>query len=60
LPAAKCDFCGREVTRGFGMMLIRNDGSVAWFCSSKCRKNMEMGRSPRRLKWTLKYEKGRR
>jgi large subunit ribosomal protein L24e len=40
-------------------MLVKNDGSVFWFCSSKCRKNMlVLKRDPRRLKWTNKYVKG--
>ncbi|RUM46547.1 MAG: 50S ribosomal protein L24 [Hyperthermus sp.] len=50
-----CEYCGRSIEPGTGMMLVRNDGSVVWFCSSKCRKLWSMGRDPRRLKWTRKY-----
>jgi len=40
-------------------MLVKNDGTVIWMCSSKCRKNMlVLKRDPRRLKWTKKYVKG--
>jgi large subunit ribosomal protein L24e len=40
-------------------MYVRNNGTVLWFCSDKCRKNMlELHRDPRRLKWTAKYKKG--
>jgi large subunit ribosomal protein L24e len=54
-----CSFCGREVKAGTGIMLVRNDGSVLYFCSSKCRKNqLNLRRDPRRLKWTKKYVKG--
>uniref|UniRef100_A0A7J3ZM63 Large ribosomal subunit protein eL24-related N-terminal domain-containing protein n=1 Tax=Fervidicoccus fontis TaxID=683846 RepID=A0A7J3ZM63_9CREN len=36
------------------MMYVKNDGSVLWFCSSKCYKNMMiLKRNPRELKWTL-------
>lgn len=54
----KCSFCGRDVEPGTGMMFIRNDGRVYWFCSSKCRKSLvEMRRDPRKFKWTLKWKK---
>ena len=37
----------------------KNDGTVLWFCSAKCKKNMlELKRDPRKLKWTKKYVKG--
>ena len=40
-------------------MLVKNDGTVFWFCSSKCKKNMlVLKRDPRRLKWTKIYVKG--
>jgi len=54
----KCSFCGRDIEPGTGMMFVRNDGTVLWFCSSKCRKSLvEMKRDPRKLKWTLKWKK---
>ncbi|MCI4460709.1 MAG: 50S ribosomal protein L24e [Thaumarchaeota archaeon] len=55
----RCAFCGREVRPGRGIMYVRNNGSVLWFCSAKCRKNMlELRRDPRKLKWTAKRVKG--
>ena len=58
LQIKKCSFCGREVLPGTGIMYVKNDGTVLWFCSSKCRKSMlELKRDPRKLKWTLKYKK---
>lgn len=52
----KCTFCGREFEPGTGIMYVNNDGSIFWFCSSKCRKNqLELGRDPRKLKWTAYY-----
>jgi large subunit ribosomal protein L24e len=54
-----CNFCGRSVAKGSGTMLVKNDGTVLWFCSAKCKKNMlELKRDPRKLKWTTKYVKG--
>lgn len=44
---------------GTGTMLVKNDGSLLYFCSNKCRKNMlKLGRDPRKFKWTSKYVKG--
>ena len=54
-----CSFCDRSVAKGAGTMFVKNDGTVFWFCSAKCKKNMrELKRDPRKLKWTKKYVKG--
>jgi len=54
-----CSFCGREIPPGEGTMFVKNDGSVLWFCSRKCRVSMlEFKRDPRKFKWTAKYVKG--
>jgi large subunit ribosomal protein L24e len=39
-------------------MFIKNDGSIQWTCSPKCKKNMRLKRDPRKFKWTRKYVKG--
>lgn len=52
-----CSYCGREIEPGTGLMYVRNDGSILWFCSSKCFKLWRHGTDPRRLKWTTKYVK---
>ncbi|MEM2960815.1 MAG: 50S ribosomal protein L24e [Candidatus Bathyarchaeia archaeon] len=58
-----CSFCGREFPAGTGMLYVRNDGMVLWYCSSKCRKNsLKLKRDSRKLKWTEyhgKKEKGK-
>ncbi len=54
----KCTFCGREFSQGIGIMYVRNDGAILWFCSSKCRKNaVKLKRDARKLKWTEYYQK---
>lgn len=56
LALKKCNFCGRNVLPGRGIMLVRNDGSIQYYCSSKCRKNAtKLHRDPRKLKWTAYY-----
>lgn len=57
--AKPCSFCERTVPKGSGTMLVKNDGTVLWFCSSKCKKNMlELKRDARKIKWTKRYVKG--
>ncbi len=51
----KCIFCGGEIEPGTGLMYVLNDGTILWFCGSKCFKNYKLKRDPRKLKWTLKY-----
>ena len=49
----KCIFCGKEVPDYKGVYLMKNDGSVNYFCSSKCRKNMlKLKRDRRKTRWT--------
>lgn len=48
-----CSFCGNEVEPGTGKMFVRKDGTVFFFCSSKCEKNLlDLGRVPRTVRWT--------
>ena len=52
----KCVFCGKEESEFKGLHLMKNDGSIAYFCSSKCRKAMlKLGRDKRKIKWTESY-----
>jgi len=54
-----CSFCNRSVSKGSGTIFAKNDGTVMWFCSAKCKKNaLVLKRDPRKLKWTKKYVKG--
>ncbi len=54
-----CTFSGEEIEPGTGLMVVRKDGTVLWFKSSKERKNMvNLNRNPRRIKWTRHYVKG--
>jgi len=55
--ARKCSFCGGRVEPGSGLMLVKRDGTVLIFCSSKCDRNIKLGRKPLRVKWTERYRK---
>ena len=49
----KCSFCGKEEYAFKGVHLIKNDGTVAYFCSSKCRVNtLKLRRDKRKIRWT--------
>ena len=55
---AKCSFCGVDVAKGTGKMFVKKDGSILWFDSRKCEKNMlKLGRTARKYKWTESYSK---
>lgn len=51
---SKCIFCNNEIRKGYGLMYVKKDGKIIWFCSSKCRKSFFMGRNPKKLKWVRK------
>ncbi|EZQ03079.1 MULTISPECIES: 50S ribosomal protein L24e [Acidianus] len=51
-----CNFCGKTIPVGTGMMHVKVDGTILWFCSAKCRKYMlRYHKDPKRLKWTKSY-----
>lgn len=54
MPA--CTFCKKNYEFPRGTTVVQKDGSVRYFCSSKCRKNMEMGRTNKKVKWIQKSE----
>ncbi|MEM2289041.1 MAG: nucleoside-diphosphate kinase [Candidatus Hadarchaeales archaeon] len=51
MPERTCHFCGGGLEPGTGLMFVRRDGTVHFFCSSKCERNFRMGRSASKLKW---------
>jgi large subunit ribosomal protein L24e len=52
VKSVRCSFCGKEIKPGTGIMYVRTDGTIEWFCSRKCYKNkIILKRKPRFLKW---------
>jgi large subunit ribosomal protein L24e len=48
----RCSFCDIRLAPGTGKMFVRRDGTVLYFCSSKCERNMlKLRRKSRKLKW---------
>ncbi len=54
---SKCSFCGEKLKVGTGKMFVTNANKIYYFCSGKCEKNWNMGRNPKKLKWTEDYRK---
>ncbi|MFQ5837772.1 MAG: 50S ribosomal protein L24e [Thermoplasmata archaeon] len=53
-----CTFCGNDIEPGTGKMFIRKDGTIYFFCSGKCQKNMlNLRRIGRKVRWTRRYVK---
>ncbi|MFA4960443.1 MAG: 50S ribosomal protein L24e [Candidatus Pacearchaeota archaeon] len=53
-----CSFCKTQYEIPRGITVVQKDGSIKFFCSSKCRKNSEMGRQSKKVKWVKKAKKG--
>jgi large subunit ribosomal protein L24e len=47
-----CNFCGEMIEPGTGTMFVKKDGTIFYFCSSKCKNNNKLGRVPRKVQWT--------
>lgn len=54
----QCTFCGRMINLGTGMMYVKTDGRIFYFCSSKCEKNMlKLDHNPRKTRWTTEHHR---
>ncbi len=51
-----CSFCKKPYEFPKGTTVVQKDNSVRYLCSSKCRKNMEMGRLNKKVKWIIKSD----
>jgi len=61
MTLVKCVFCGKEDEDYKGVYLIKNEGSVNYYCSSKCRKNhIGLKRDRRKIRWTAAFHEQRR
>ncbi len=50
----KCSFCDITIKAGRGKISITKEGRALSLCSSKCEKNLKLGRNPKKMKWITK------
>ncbi len=53
----RCTFCKQDYEFPKGVTVVQKSGDIKFYCSSKCRKNAEMGRDNRKVKWVKKVKK---
>jgi large subunit ribosomal protein L24e len=49
-----CSFCKRKFKEPRGLTIFTFDGKSIHYCSSKCRKNVALGRDGRKMNWVKK------
>lgn len=55
-----CSFCGNDIESGTGKMFVKKDGTIYFFCSKRCQKNLLVfGRVPREVRWTTAFRAAR-
>jgi len=52
----RCSFCKGEYEFPRGTTVVQKDGTIRYYCSSKCRKNSEMRRDNKKVKWVIKKQ----
>ena len=53
----RCSFCRADYKWPRGVTIVQKDGTIKYYCSGKCRKNLVMGRNNKKLKWTRRSDK---
>ncbi|NOX71176.1 MAG: 50S ribosomal protein L24e [Candidatus Micrarchaeota archaeon] len=52
----KCSFCKKEIPKGTGKMFVKADGTLFYFCSSKCQNNWKLKRDSKKVNWVRKKQ----
>lgn len=52
----KCSYCGRQAKQSKLRIFVEISGRILNFCSSKCRRNYNLGRDAKKVGWVRKEE----
>ncbi len=55
----RCSFCGTDIEKGTGIIFVERTGKVLNYCSTKCEKNVALGRKPKHVRWTQEFMKSK-
>jgi len=52
----KCSYCLKEIEKGTGMMYVRRNGSIKYYCSTRCYKlDVIYGKKPNKKEISKSY-----
>ena len=54
-----CMFCKRSYKEPRGLTVFTFDGKEIHYCSSKCRRNHDLKRDPKKVNWVKRKKKGK-
>ena len=52
-----CSFCKKNYENPRGLTIFTLDGRSIFYCSSKCRRNANLKRDPKKVNWVKKNKK---
>lgn len=52
-----CSFCKKTYKEPRGLTIFTFDGRSVHYCSSKCRRNTNLNRDPKKVNWIKKIQK---
>ena len=55
-----CSFCKKNYENPRGLTVFTFDGRSVFYCSSKCRRNADLKRDPRKVNWVKKEKKDKK
>jgi len=55
-----CSFCKKHYKEPRGLTVFTFDGRSVHFCSSKCKRNLDLKRDPKKVNWIKREKKGKK
>tara|TARA_Y100000310_G_scaffold187112_1_gene187202 strand:- start:2130 stop:2444 length:315 start_codon:yes stop_codon:yes gene_type:complete len=55
-----CSFCKKHYNLPRGLTVFLFDGKSLHFCSSKCKRNLDLKRDPKKVNWVKREKKGKK